>query len=224
MSESNVERFLQAIKAGDLKLVKKLAAQSPELLDQKPPEGISTIMLALYHNETEIAVWLEKQGIPLGIHDAAALGNLKVLSEMLQNEHGAVNTFSPDGFQPLGLACFFNHTEAVKFLLDNGAGVNTPSQNKQMVTPLHSAAAANSTVICRLLIEKGANANSVQQGGFTALHAAAQNGNLDLSKLLIEAGADVTAKTAQGQTALDFSLKNGSTFLSQYLSEMSTGN
>jgi len=115
-----------------------------------------------------------------------------------------LNSFSVDGFQALGLACFFNKEQVVEVLLNAGARVNDASRNFQQVTPLHSAAAADNSRLCRLLIDHGANVNARQQGGFTPLHSAAQNGNLKMMQLFLSRGAEVNARTSQGITPLSF--------------------
>ena len=89
-----------------------------------------------------------------------------------------VNAYSEDGYQPPGLACFFGQMESAQYLINAGARVNSPSQNRMKVTSLHSAAAGGHTANVKLLLEHDANPNALQKGGFTPLHAAAQNGNV----------------------------------------------
>ena len=135
-------------------------------------------------------------------HETAAWGDEIRISQLLQQDATVLDAFSVDGFQALGLACFFDHEKVVEELLKAGASVNDPSRNFQQVTPLHSAAAADNPHICRMLLEHGANVNATQQGGFTPLHAAAQNGNTEMMNLFLQFGADVNARTSQGMTAL----------------------
>lgn len=106
--------------------------------------------------------------------------------EMINSDPDSPNRFSPDGFQPLGLAAYFGHTIVARYLLDHGADPNSASRNAQRVTPLHSAASSDSLLIASSLIEKGADVNAKQQGGYTPLHAAVQNGSREMAKLLIE--------------------------------------
>jgi ankyrin repeat protein len=57
------------------------------------------------------------------------------------------------------------------------------------------------------LIEKGADVNAQQEGGFTPLMSAAQNGNAELTKLLLTHGADRNVETDDGKTAHDFAIE-----------------
>jgi ankyrin repeat protein len=85
-----------------------------------------------------------------------------------------------------------------------GADPEAPSHNDQRVAPIHSAAASGVSAIVPELIEKGADVNSRQQGGYTALHAATQNRDLKTIRILVENGADCGARNDSGQTPKDF--------------------
>ena len=90
----------------------------------------------------------------------------KESKSILKRKPKLLNEFAPDGFQPLGLAAFFGHTEVVRFLIESGADVDTPSRNGLKVTPLNSAAAGRHYEIAMLLLERGANPNMRQSGDF----------------------------------------------------------
>src|SRR5581483_8737948 len=83
------------------------------------------------------------------------------------------------------------------------------ARNAMQVTPLHSAAAAHSAEIVRLLVENGAPANSRQQGGWTALHEAAQIGDREMVKTLIEYGADRSVRSDDGRTPAQMAQAKG---------------
>ena len=88
--------------------------------------------------------------------------------------------------------------------------------NGMAVMPLHSAAAARSAPIARLLLEGGAPVNARQgqdEGGFTSLMEAALNGQLDMVELLMRHGADPFMKDHDGKTAADHARAGGHTAL-----------
>jgi ankyrin repeat protein len=110
---------------------------------------------------------------------------------LLARRPDLVNAAADDGFQPLGLACFFGHLEAADYLVRAGASVNTPSNNDLHATPLQSAVAGGHAPIVKMLLKNGAQPNVRERGGVTPLHTAAANGDVESIQLLILAGADI---------------------------------
>lgn len=79
---------------------------------------------------------------------------------------------------------------AVKFLLENGADVNT-KDNKNF-TLLMYCVQYNDISLIILALSYGARVNDSDNSGFTALDYAIKNNNLDIVKLLHENGAKIT--------------------------------
>ena len=80
------------------------------------------------------------------------------------------------------------------------------------VMPLHSAAAARSVPITRLLLERGAPVNARQgtgELGFTPLMEAAFNGQSEMVDLLLEYGAHRALRDDKGLAAADHARRNG---------------
>jgi ankyrin repeat protein len=78
---------------------------------------------------------------------------------------------------------------AVKFLLENGADVNT--KDKRNFTLLMYCAQFNDLSLISLVLSYGAKVNLKDLSGFTALDYAIQKDNLDTVKLLVENGAEI---------------------------------
>ena len=157
---------------------------------------MSELLDALYRGADERVEHLLAGDPELTVFEAAALGRTERLRELLDEDPDRANAFGDDGFQPLGLACFFGHLEAARLLVDRGADPNSLARNEHVKAgPLHSASAgvnkdeAVRYELCQLLLDCGADANLEQGGGFTALDAARQNGDERLERLLLERGA-----------------------------------
>jgi ankyrin repeat protein len=177
---------------------------SPPVADAVGPtmQPVSPILDALYHGRVEEAERLlaETGAEHLTIHEAAAMGAVARIAALLDDDPSAANAWSPDGFQPLGLAAFFGRREAVESLLARGGEVNTPARNSFKVAAIHAALAGPQPSIARLLVTAGADVNARQQGGVAPLHETAHSGNLELTQLLLDHGADPSALDDQGKT------------------------
>ncbi|MGE5249042.1 MAG: ankyrin repeat domain-containing protein, partial [Bacteroidota bacterium] len=171
--------FFNAIKAGDRQTVESLLKDNPALIYAKE-NGISPILVAAYHREPAIADLLAEKTVTLSIFEAAATGKTPNLILLLARDPGLINAYSEDGYQPLGLACYFGHHDAAEFLIKAGAAINAYSNNPTHAAPLQSATAGGHIEIVRLLLENGADPNCREAGGYTPLHAAAQSGNMEL--------------------------------------------
>jgi uncharacterized protein len=154
---------------------------------------MSELLQAIYQGDHARADELLAADPELNVFEAAAAGRTDRARELLDQEPALANAWADDGFQPLGLASFFGHTETVRVLLEHGAEVNSASRNEMKVMPLHSAAATNDPQaryeIAKLLLEHGAEPNARQQDDFTPLMAADQSGDKRLAQLLEEHGA-----------------------------------
>jgi uncharacterized protein len=160
---------------------------------------MTELLEALYRGQDERVNELLAQTDELNIFEAAAFGRTERLRELLDDDASLANAFGDDGFQPLGLACFFGHVDAARLLLDRGADPNTLAGNEHIQTSaLHAAAASENKdaetryELCRLLLERGADPNLRQGGrddGFRAIDSARMNGDERLERLLVEHGA-----------------------------------
>lgn len=197
--------FFDAIKTGDRLKVESLLRENPRLIYEKE-DGISPILLAAYHNEPGIADLLAEKTVALSIFEAAVTGKTASVILLLAREPQLINSYSPDGFQPLGLACFFGHYGTAEFLIKAGASVNSYSNNPLHAAPLQSATAGRHLDIVRLLLANGADPNCREAGGYTPLHAAAQNGDIEIISALLYGGADLEARGDDGKLPVDIAL------------------
>jgi ankyrin repeat protein len=199
--------FITAVTEGDNEKVAALLKTDPRLADEHDASGVSAVLLAVYHGHRDTAQLLASKK-KLDIFEAAALGSIEQAVQLLDEDLERANATAPDGFHPLGLACFFGNLALVELLLAHGADPHATADNPTKLAPLHSAVAtsdpATAVMLASILLARGVEVDPRQQGGFTPLHAAAQSGNMDLVQLLLAHGADPTARTDDGRTALDF--------------------
>ncbi|XP_039199888.1 cortactin-binding protein 2 [Crotalus tigris] len=141
--------------------------------------------------------------VPLGgrstlLHQAAAQGNVTLLSMLLNEEGLNINDSCEDGCSALYSAARNGHTDCVRLLLTSEAQVDLIDKNG--FTPLCSAVTQGHCKSAELLIMYHANVNHAAEKGETPLHLACRNGNIECVKLLLEAGADRSANTSDGWT------------------------
>ncbi|MGH9838002.1 MAG: ankyrin repeat domain-containing protein [Blastocatellia bacterium] len=142
------------------------------------------------------------------IHEAAAIGEMERVSALLDEDASRLDSYSAEGFTPLGLAAHFGHPEVTWFLIERGADVNAVSRHPLGVTPLHAALFGRQIETARLLIEHGADVNARRGGkgwprsGWTALHYAAGYGLIELIEPLLARSADLDALDDEGRTPL----------------------
>lgn len=209
---------IASVQSGDLGKARTLLHDDPSLASAIDASGVSALMHAFYYRRPEIADLFLAAKPELDIFEATAAGKAGKVSDILNRDAEAAKRWSADGFTALHFAAFFNRPEIAKILISQKADVSVASKNVMKVTPLHSAAAAHSGTIVRILLENGAPANARQEGGWTALHEAAQIGDIEMVKALLDHGADPQAKSDSGKTPIEMAQAKGHEEVVQLLS------
>lgn len=197
---TDADQLFTAISAGDETELDRILRAEPALATSTR-DGLSTLRAAAYAGHPELAQPLERCGVAPDGFDAAALGEVERLRELVDDDPDLVQRHAPDGFTPLHLAAWFGHTKAVELLLARGADPRAVAANGTALEPLNSAAAAGNTVIVHLLLDRGADVDATQEHGITALHSAAAHNDLEMVTLLLGRGADPYVTTIDGRTA-----------------------
>jgi ankyrin repeat protein len=210
--------FFDAIRQGNRYEVERQLIVDPSLLRTRE-NRLSPIMVAAYYSQRDIASFLADKTIVLTIFEAAATGKINHVIRLLARDPELVNAYAEDGFQPLGLACFFGHYDTAEYLAKAGAPLNSQSRNDLKAAAIHSAAAGMYSRIVKMLLDLGAEPNLREQGGFTPLHVAAQNDDVETIRFLLLGGADLTLKSDDGKTALDLAMDAGHEKASALLGE-----
>uniref|UniRef100_A0A8C8ZP66 Cortactin-binding protein 2 n=1 Tax=Prolemur simus TaxID=1328070 RepID=A0A8C8ZP66_PROSS len=146
-------------------------------------------------------------GRPTLLQQAAAQGNVTLLSMLLNEEGLDINYSCEDGHSALYSAAKNGHTDCVRLLLNAEAQVNAADKNG--FTPLCAAAAQGHFECVELLIAYDAHINHAADGGQTPLYLACKNGNKECIKLLLEAGTDRSVKTRDGWTPVHAAVDTG---------------
>ncbi|XP_036038311.1 cortactin-binding protein 2 isoform X1 [Onychomys torridus] len=146
-------------------------------------------------------------GRPTLLQQAAAQGNVTLLSMLLNEEGLDINYSCEDGHSALYSAAKNGHTDCVRSLLNAEARVD--AADKDGFTPLCAAAAQGHFECIELLTAYDADINHAAAGGQTPLYLACKNGNKECIKFLLEAGSDRSIKTRDGWTPIHAAVDTG---------------
>jgi ankyrin repeat protein len=214
--------FVKLIQTGATSEIAAAVDADPTLVEARDPQGISALLWSVYAGQTMVRHYLLAQlaarGVLLDIFEAAAVGDVLRLEDILAADPGSSHSFSGDGWTALHLGAGFGTPEATDMLLQHGAQVDAISRNAQRNQPLHAAVAlARNAETVRLLLAHGADPNAIQVGGFTPLFSAATANRRDLAEMLIENGARVDHRCDLEKTAADFARERGHAELADWL-------
>ena len=200
---------VSATQSGDIEKLRGLLQDDPSLASARDASGVSALMHAYYRRQQTAADLLLSTNSSLDIFEATAADKADKVSAILETDPEAAKSWSADGFTALHFAAFFNRPAIARALIRHGADVAAVARNPMKVMPLHSAAAAHSGEIVRLLVENGAPPNVPQEGGWVPLHEAAQIGDKEMVKVLLQHGADAQLRSNDGRTAAKMARANG---------------
>jgi ankyrin repeat protein len=209
----------EAVEARDAARLRALLEDDPGLATARADDGVALLLKAQYAMGEELVAAILAAGPELDVHEAAAVGDVDRVGELIEQRPELVDASAGDGFAPLHLAAFFRRPGAIRVLLERGADANAPAVNATRVAPLHSAAAAGDRESARLLLAAGADPNARQRGGFAPLHAAAASGDRELAELMLRHGADPGTETDDGKTPAALARERGHAELAKLLAD-----
>jgi ankyrin repeat protein len=138
---------------------------------------------------------------------------IKRIQALLKESPDLINP-SDGSVAPLLKAVESNRLLVAKFLLDNGADVNSGGRNQR--SPITLAAEQGYKEMIELLLSHGADVNDNHTSyvdRHAPLHLSAQRGYKGIAEVLLAHKADVNIKTKSGLTPLHLAAENGFTTL-----------
>jgi ankyrin repeat protein len=228
-----------AARDGHLEMV-RLLLDAGASIDDRDPNDITPLLLASSNDRVAVAKLLIERGADIQAIDWYGRTPLYAAIDVRNRD-------SPDPQAGSGTDTAGN-LELIRLLLDKGARPNTRIREMPVVrshvlplgslswvdftgeTPFIRAALAGDTVVMRLLLEHGADANLATTHGTTALAAAAgmnwtvaqtvtwgPAALLEAVRICHDAGNDVNAANSKGIRAIHAAANRGSDDIIQYL-------
>ncbi|KAG5898407.1 hypothetical protein JTB14_030385 [Gonioctena quinquepunctata] len=144
-----------------------------------------------------------EDGLSHEILQACEEGKLGTVKTLIENHPNLINATDKDKYTPLHRACYSNHVDIVRYLIQKGADLSAKTELKW--EPLHSCCQWNSKECAALLIQNGADVNARSEGNQTPLHIAASHGaSYDTVQLLLmHPFIDPSIKNNSKETARD---------------------
>ena len=113
------------------------------------------------------------------------------------------------GHTPAHWACLGGHTTILRYLLENKAPVNEPSNNDLGARPIHWACVNGHIAVVDILVQAGVGLDVMDNKGCTPLIVAAQYGQTMLAGYLMGKGARLQMVDKDGDNALHWAAFKG---------------
>ncbi|MHC4538151.1 MAG: ankyrin repeat domain-containing protein [Planctomycetota bacterium] len=158
---------------------------------------------------------------PLSLQEAAAIGDVDMVSSLLEKGVGVDSWDDGYGKTALQRGAMGGHREVVELLLSKGAWIEAQA-DWPGGTALDYASEKGHKEVANLLIAKGADVNAARRkypAGDTPLHSATRASHKAIADMLVINGADVNAKSATGETSLGIAVRNGYKDIAELLAE-----
>lgn len=205
----SAEALFRAIQEGSAADVSKILATDRSLA-RSVIKGTSALMMAAFSRKQYILAVLADTAAPLTLHEAAVVGDTRRIDHLVHAAADAVHGYADGGWTALHLSAAFGHVDACSVLIDASSDVNAWSKNEFANQPIHAACAiCRSPDVVAILLDRGADINARQHGGYTPLHEAAGSGDMRLLQFLVDRGADATIRDDEGKTAHELARDRG---------------
>jgi uncharacterized protein len=172
------------------------------------------------------------------LSEAAALGNAKIIEQLLKAGADPNTRTTADGETVLMTSARVGNLAAVKALLDHGADVNAKEAYRGQTALMWAAAERHADVV-GLLLQRGADwkvqssfretkipklstassISPISRGGLTAFLFAAREGDIETAKAMLEHEVDINQTDVDGTSGLVVSIMNKQYSFAKFLLE-----
>jgi hypothetical protein len=183
---------------------------SPLLIKALGASGAVSEMAALNtEREKSKAAWVDVKSADAQrcLYAAVTTGDEASVKKLIQRGVSLNLVVPGEGHTALHQAVATKNVAMTKLLLDGKARTDVagkygvPRAIREF--PLHRAVTVGSAPLVKLLLERGANPNAVDDGGLTPLHRAAASGDVAVAQVLLQQKAHPNRLDKGGRTPID---------------------
>ncbi|XP_035650962.1 histone-lysine N-methyltransferase EHMT2-like isoform X5 [Oncorhynchus keta] len=198
-----------------------MLVQAGAKLDIQDKSMRTPLLEAIVNNHVEVTRYLVQSGACVyhieedgytGLHHAAKLGSLDIVTLLLETGQVDINAQDSGGWTPIIWAAEHKHIKVIRALLHRGADVTL--KDKEMNACLHWASFAGCVTIAEMVLNAGCPLSSVNMHGDTPLHIASREGFLDCVTLFLSRGADIDIMNREGDTPLSLARSDSPVWVS----------
>uniref|UniRef100_A0A8K9X2Z6 Euchromatic histone-lysine N-methyltransferase 2 n=1 Tax=Oncorhynchus mykiss TaxID=8022 RepID=A0A8K9X2Z6_ONCMY len=198
-----------------------MLVQAGAKLDVQDKSMRTPLLEAIINNHVEVTRYLVQSGACVyhteedgytGLHHAAKLGSLDIVTLLLETGQVDINAQDSGGWTSIIWAAEHKHINVIRALLNRGADVTL--KDKEMNVCLHWASFAGCVEIAEMVLNAGCQLSSVNMHGDTPLHIASREGFLECVTLFLSRGADIDIMNREGDTPLSLARSDSPVWVS----------
>uniref|UniRef100_A0A6Q2ZLN3 Euchromatic histone-lysine N-methyltransferase 2 n=1 Tax=Esox lucius TaxID=8010 RepID=A0A6Q2ZLN3_ESOLU len=194
-----------------------MLVQAGAKLDVQDKSMRTPLLEAIVNNHVDVTKYLVQSGACeedgyTGLHHASKLGNLEIVTLLLETGQVDINAQDSGGWTPIIWAAEHKHIQVIRALLNRGADVTL--KDKEMNVCLHWASFAGCAEIAEMVLNAGCPLSSVNMHGDTPLHIAAREGFFECVTLFLSRGADIDIMNREGDTPLSLARSDSPVWVS----------
>ena len=188
------EKFLNAIKKGNIRKVKSLLSQGVSI-DIRDEYGNTPLHVATRYDLLAVLKYLLGDGNKIESDRMGLQDSHQDLSAPLLGGEGVklnINPVDNFGWTPLHWAAYHGYRQTLAYLKERGADIHR--EDNAGWVPLHRAVQGGHLEVIVDLLNAGAAIDAKDKSGATPLHLAATKDCLKVLKVLLERGANIHVK------------------------------
>ena len=198
---------------GHRKMVEFLIENGADV-NQKTKSGFTSIHAAVWFNKPEVTKVLLQNGAQVDqpLHNGltalifASFSGKSKVAQILINIGANIEATDQVNYNWTSLhwAAIRDKRETVRMLLKNQANINCRDIHGN--TPLHLSIKKGSYLVCKTLLEFGADLDALNHWKYSCLHLAIKNGYRQIAQVLLKCGISLDARNVHGNNAFEYSL------------------